>query len=670
MLVEAGILDQAGPIIIFAHDLIQQAVYENMPLDQRNMLHLDIGLFLGAAARTHQSTSLSRAMSQLQLNNDSFYAGRWIASSLAAIACDQINVAGPDATSNENQNLIFAEWNLYAGDTSVHQSNFRAALYYFSNGIKYLGEECWSVDLQLCSELHNGAIKSAFALSETDHVVHYARDVIDNAPFEDTLLAQQIMLRTLAISGEHEASISEGIGILRRLGFEFPLSPTRESIKSALVSTSIITSQLNAEQIIGLCDRDLDDSAYAIVKIMESISTSCYSMSSPFFPLITCAIVNYSLQNGVCKESACAFAFYGFLKLSLEGDYTAGKYWAGIVRAIVANQKTKNKSTSSSFQGIGQIILCIAIEIWFHSPRDISSSLLEYHDSAMKAGEIDCALISLDFAWRFELLGGANLSIILPSVQDRFQLIAEHSDHNKNKKSLKPYAILDNILLFNLTGKSSIPALCDATDLLAEAELTESDRLSYHVHVYSMMIAFWARDYHAAEKSSRIAMHYPHSKNSEFLVIYHTFFGGLAALQIYRQDGGEERLKEGREMMDKMRKFSQNSVSVFRNKWLLLKAEYLASFQRSDGADDIYKESIQAAQDYGNIHELGLAYELFGNHVAAGGGTSDSKQYYSNAYLCYKQWGASVVAGSLSQKHDVDIKMATGLRTGKRGIEL
>ena len=138
--IEQGIIDTDGHMIIFTHDLIQQAVYENMDLHQRKSLHLDIGKFMCRQSEK----SLSSSMGTLQLQN-----GVSLIFQLECIACDQIAFAGPEKINDKR----LLERFLSAGLQCSQRFNYRAASYYFVKGIEFLGEDCWSEDLQLCLEL-------------------------------------------------------------------------------------------------------------------------------------------------------------------------------------------------------------------------------------------------------------------------------------------------------------------------------------------------------------------------------------------------------------------------------------------------------------------------------------------------------------------------------------
>jgi hypothetical protein len=323
------------------------------------------------------------------------------------------------------------------------------------------------------------------------------------------------------------------------------------------------------------------------------------------------------------------------------------------------------------FDLLAEFVLCVTIDIWFQPPRDIASRLLDFRQNALKLGGFDYALMSLDFGWRYNLLGGEKLSVIQQSSRERMKLLAEQSSKvESGRQSFKPYSILDSILLVDLTGNYGDleDMLCDIKDIQGEAESKDAEnndlRVLHHVHIYNMMLGFWRKDFLEAEKSSHHAWTvHEAAKNLEMILIYHTFFSGLIAFHLYRETGDDKRLKEGSSMMDTMRKWTHNSMAVFENKWLLLKAEYLASFQGGHDARQFYEASIKAARESGNIHELGLAYELAGDHAAAHGCESESKEFYNNAFVSYTQWGALAVAERLSVRHNLD--KTTALRTGK-----
>mmetsp|Transcript_15810 Transcript_15810/g.33418 ORF Transcript_15810/g.33418 Transcript_15810/m.33418 type:complete len:244 (-) Transcript_15810:383-1114(-) len=216
-------------------------------------------------------------------------------------------------------------------------------------------------------------------------------------------------------------------------------------------------------------------------------------------------------------------------------------------------------------------------------------------------------------------------------------------------------AVLDNVLLGELTGKSwdyfsvfNDSSISNINDLLIGANSPSDNVLLHTIHLYNMMIAFWRGNYEAAEESSSNALKVqPAARFPSLYLICHIFFRGLLSFQQYRENGGvgrDPRLVEGEKMMNVMEKWTLLCKDLFENKWLLLKAEYFASINEHDEAERSYIKSINASRDHGNIHELGLGYELLGKYYSSLGSAIYSTHCFEQAHLFYTQWGATALA--------------------------
>mmetsp|Transcript_30851 Transcript_30851/g.66674 ORF Transcript_30851/g.66674 Transcript_30851/m.66674 type:complete len:1679 (-) Transcript_30851:132-5168(-) len=673
-LVDKGILDRAYSIVIFAHDLIQQEVYESMPLAERQMLHLDIGQFLGEQADIDKTSAAMIPMKigfdRLQLDDRDSIAGKNMAhSSLISLACDQIDSAGLDIIRDEGLRVQFAVWNLYGGKEAYRWSNSRAALHYFSKGIKFLGQDCWHKNhVGLCLELHEGAAMALFTLGEPENVIHYADKITSNTTFEDSLEIHPILLRSLSQLSRHKESISRAIYSLRQLNFDIPLAAAPASVLHAIATTDSMASKFSMDQMLDLCEKAVDGPGRRVIEIIGAFFSSCYQSSSPFMPLVACATIQFSLQHGICHESTSAFAIFGMLKISNEGDYHGGKYWADVVREIAKKHKTSNS--------LPELLLQLTVDIWFMPPRDISENLLRSHKKAIRNGEVDAAMFFLQTGWRFRLLGGEQLSLVYKSSEERLRLLAKHSQHAAK------CGLLDSILLMELTGKSGNyfsafeGSIGSMNDLQDTATSINDLHLLQSIHVFNVLIAYWKGDYIAAEESSRIASKMlPASKMPTIYLIYHTFFRGLILFQLHRMFGGEQRLKDAKEMMDKMEIWLSVSMAAFESKWLLLKAEYWFCVDKFGRALQMYKGSIKSAQDNGNIHELALAHELLGkfyskrdhlvDNVSSECGIA-SNECFKKAHAYYTQWGATAVAEKILKDHNLEMDLhAPHLQTRK-----
>lgn len=108
---------------------------------------------------------------------------------------------------------------------------------------------------------------------------------------------------------------------------------------------------------------------------------------------------------------------------------------------------------------------------------------------------------------------------------------------------------------------------------------------------------------------------------------------------------GDARYQErGVNALTFMKAWSIHSDWNFKNKLLLLKAEYHYTIRDMKTAEKCYVESIEAAKNHLFIHEEGMANELAGMFLFELGKCEQSHSCFQQAIACYKKWGAPVVA--------------------------
>ena len=243
----------------------------------------------------------------------------------------------------------------------------------------------------------------------------------------------------------------------------------------------------------------------------------------------------------------------------------------------------------------------------------------------------------------------------------------------KHSKYSAKFVALDAMLLLELTGItidcSSVfgYSISNVDDIRFENKSSSDNRSLHNLYLCKMLTCYWKENFIEAEEHIQHALTYPSSKTPQFSLIYQTFYGGLIALQLHRQVGGndDQRLKQGNDAMKKLGKWANNSMVVFVNKWLLLQVEYAASVGEHYKAQPLYLASINAAKDHGHIHELALAHELLGNYYCGRG--QDSNECFRKAAMYYEQWGATVLAEKVMLKHNlsIDSGASTELQLGK-----
>ena len=98
---------------------------------------------------------------------------------------------------------------------------------------------------------------------------------------------------------------------------------------------------------------------------------------------------------------------------------------------------------------------------------------------------------------------------------------------------------------------------------------------------------------------------------------------------------------------DRPVEWSIHSDWNYKNKLLLMEAEYHNTQKDYANAAICYETSIKAAQDHKHIHEEAISHELAGTFFFERGLHQKSYLFYRQSIECYKKWGANAVVRRL-----------------------
>jgi predicted ATPase len=411
-LIEGGVVETKESLVIFTHDMIQQGVYNNIPTEERQRLHLTIGISLGMKVALDQHSLMGqieeidferlifveRNVETLEINN------------IIGIAPNQVNLVDPKSIERSHR-IRFARWNMVAASQFAKTFNFGASAHYCKKGIDLLYDSLWcSETFDLCRALHEGAASASLFLCDTPEALKYANLLIDNLPFADSLAAQYIVLRAWERVGKYEEQMARGLDVLRGLKLDIPAEPSPSCIMEAMALTSNVASKYSIEQITNLMrSGNVDKRKKNVLMSLNSIVVGAVRSSSPFLPLVSCAVVNYSLQNGVYEESALSFACLAYFKLVLARNYKEARYWAD------ATEKILSRSSTSVAASRARLFLYGFVDCWYVPLKETCSNLLSVNKSAVAMGDTESAVQSMFYSLRCSFYGGENLSLLLTS---------------------------------------------------------------------------------------------------------------------------------------------------------------------------------------------------------------------------------------------------------------
>ena len=134
--------------------------------------------------------------------------------------------------------------------------------------------------------------------------------------------------------------------------------------------------------------------------------------ASPILPILACSIIDYSLKNGLCGESCCAYILLSNYRMSM-GKYDETPYYTRIVLAVLDSSPLISATIRRAR------ILCYGHLSILHFPFKETEVLLRTTaNEALRSGDTENAYESLRFISALSVFTGEKLSTVLVSINN------------------------------------------------------------------------------------------------------------------------------------------------------------------------------------------------------------------------------------------------------------
>lgn len=386
--VQEGIIEKNdNNTYYFAHDTIQQTVYNLLPIENMKEYHFKIGLQLVKGSATSKGVNC---------NPTTF------------VAIDQINkaVKSIDVFALEPpMKEMLASLNLKAAECSIDRADALSALSYVHHGINYLGNDSWALSYETSLRLNEVACMASYLNASPVGVTKHFDEIMKHAKgFEDKMKARYIFIQATASTGDIQSATNITLDILGSLGEHFPSQVTPEDIHSALTETKeMIKEDLST---IMQSSHLTDENKRWSLKFMDLLALYSFMLCPSFVPLIASRMVQISFRHGCSRESVSGLFCFSYSCISALKDIDEGYRWGKFALLVLDRFKAsslhpKIKCSISSF-----------VTIWkepFQSSVDV---LRQCHQEALLVGDIEYATMSCKVCIQNCIISGNPLSVL------------------------------------------------------------------------------------------------------------------------------------------------------------------------------------------------------------------------------------------------------------------
>ncbi|MBV9389663.1 MAG: AAA family ATPase [Chroococcidiopsidaceae cyanobacterium CP_BM_ER_R8_30] len=603
----------------FLHDRVQQAAYALIDESQKQVVHLQIGRNLLA------KTAVEQLWPRLFNVVDHLNQGM------------ELVIAQPERTE-------IARLNLTAGQKALTATAYEAALKYCQTGIKLLNQESWHSEYDLTLALYSGAAKAAYLSGYFDKMEQFIEVVLNHAQTVlDKVQVYDSKIQGCLSHGNLKLALKIALEVLQLLGISLIETPSQLDIQRGLGSTASLLAGQEIEDLINLPKMTAPEPLAAIC-ILANIVAAVDMVSPALMVLITCKMVNLSINYGNATWSPLSYASYGHVLCEVVKDIELG-YRFGQLALSLAERLHTEKGNARTLMILGFHVLH-----WKVHYRKTIPMLVEAYQNGVETGVFEFASYAAHEVCCRSFFVGEPLT----ELEQKTATYSKAIRQVRRKNPSNWIAVLWQTVL-NLLGKSENPSrligsIYDEEQALSHA-IAVKDRIEiYYFYLHKLILCYLFGEYQQAGQTAVLARQ---SLGEIKATIFH-FYESLVLLSLLGEASSAEkevRLSCVSTSQEKMQKWAEHAPMNYLHKFYLVEAEKARVLGQFLEAEECYERAISGARDNEFIQEEALAYELAAKHYLARGRIKFAQTYMKEAQYCYERWGATAKVKDLETRY-------------------
>ncbi|WP_283214711.1 helix-turn-helix transcriptional regulator [Paenibacillus sp. HWE-109] len=598
----------------FAHDNIQQLIYNQMDLNTKQDTHIQIG----------------RCMNEQNAE-------------YGENAFDVVNHLnrGSKRISDGQQRVQLIRLNLDAGNRAKASSAYDNALGYFGKGVELLSSEDWNHEFELIFELHAHKAECEYLCGnhqksdeEISFLLSHARNPIERSR------VQMIRIMQYINQGKYLEGTALGLESLRE--HQIIISPNPGKFMLQMEGMRIEILLRNRYARLAQLEEMSDAERIAAMNLIFAIVPSTFFTNKKVYFLLMCRAIQLSLKHGNTPVSAAVYSAYGMILGNTLGKFDKG-YAICKVGVELSERYNINSIKSKTYTMFGGVLCQFA-----GNAREGDVYLAKALRFGMDSGDYVFASYAIG-AHINSLYTRAPLSELARTIADYMTVL-----DTTNDEFVRMNFYLYQQFILALQGGTSAPGSFNSVGFeekeflnRTHQEETSATTLfqysAYKTQLYYLLGQYeeaiqWAQQ---AEPYEVYATHLPHLPMC-------LFYGLLAAMAHYSQTriwSYTEKI-----LLRQLRRFSnwaKGSPANYLSRHYLLQAEFARVSGDSTLAEDLYDKAIREAREQGDLQVTSLAGELAATFYWDRNKRTTAFFYLETASRGYKQWEVHIKAAQL-----------------------
>ena len=588
----------------FAHDRVQQAVYELIEEQDKPEIHLKIGrLLLKDKPLIEQD---ERLFDVLKHFNHSI-----------------------PLINHAEERLQLAQYNFWAGQKAKRASAYDAANEYLSAGIRLLKPINWEKDYDLAFQLYKELATCKYLISDFNAADDYFSKLIRRAQNSlDKIEIYRLKIEMFSALGKHTEALEIGLNTLSNLGVRIPKKPNLLHILMAIYKIKFQLRKTHVETLS--LPLMTDPQQKAIINLITQVLNSAFITDHQLFVILTCKNISLSLKYGYTESASLSLPVYAFIIMHSLNWYDEA------ISFVTLYNHLKQQYGDSNFEGKNQFVLGAFIQ-----PYQLAFNLC--NNTVIKAFRLCCEVGDLAYS------NYCNIVLIFHSLTIGKSIDEIKQNVHMTLSFMSRVKITDFIFIAQFYDYYiqclENPGFAKKNQLaLFEENINKGKNkteLGFFYSALTLLHFLLGNNTEAmkAGKNHELCSAYDKGMLSHF---NGKFFYALALCQHFSKCSRAEQrscLKKLKSLEQYMKQCAAWCPDNFKAHALLLSAEFVCIGLSQEHPLILYEQAIEAALSSGLALLAAIASERAGAYCLTLNMNRMATLYLHNAYQYFKDWG-------------------------------
>ena len=611
----------------FVHTQLLQAVYSLVSETERKQYHYQIGTILLKSQLEHNQKN-EQLFDNYYQNIENIFE-----------IINQLNYS----IDLINDRKLIANLNYFASKRAKSTVAFDTAYKYIEIASNLLPDHCWETDYLITLKIYNEYTELAYLTGKYKKTEELANFVIKNAKdIIDTTDVYAFLAYSYTSQIKYKQSISTGLKILKKLGFDLPKNPKKLHQVKEFIKTKLAIGKKTAKDFENL-PKMTDRKQLAIAKIINAIGTAVYLGSPDLFPIMLFKSIRVFIKYGNCTYSPYIYVGYGIVMAFMN------KFDKAIEFGALAKNLTIPLDAHRDSAKINHLLYAL-ISIWKTDFHILNPLILNTYQIGVENGDLEYA--------SFGLMNNTqhiycNLSIqqIKDNTLDKIETLKKLKQEYAIQRTTNFIQLIDNLIIkkdepCNLKGDY----FNEDIDIPRAKENNVNSILSIH-YANKLFLHIIFNDLTNTKQYLLELEELKDANKGSYFFAINNFYRSIIYLRHFEKEGDNTYLKKTDKNQKTMKMWAKHCPENFQHKYDLIEAEKYRILKKIELAKKYYDKAISGATKYEFWSDEAICWEFAAIFYFQQNTIALAKTYIQNSFNCYKRWGAIAKCDQLENKY-------------------